>query len=501
MQTLETKYQLTPSGKMVMDSTSQLTVICGAVGSGKSTAAMLSIIKRASEQPLYNGVRRSRVCFIRNHVPVLRTTTIETFKQIFPEAKLKYNYPINGILEFTNENGEHVRIELLFLPVSTKEDTQRLRSLELTYAFINEANKVSYDVLSACMDRVGRYPPKNAGGIAHSGVILDTNAFSSEHWLRQFVFKDFETFTAPTGDYVLTDDMLAIRQPPAVIQFGTKKAAEDYVNTLPDTILDDIYPHTMDVVKSINGFYFVNNPYCDNLTNLPKNYYIRSIGSKPSQDVNVNYMSHFVHDTYSDTACFPMFNTELHVTEELADHKKATLIVLGWDFGLTPACCVNLVFNDGKVATIAECFQENMGLERFVPYVIDMLHDLGIEISATISFMDVAGQQRAQSNESTCLSVLQSHKFAVGATVTQNIMSRLEAVRNLLYEPEKYTIHRNCDMLINGLLGEYKFSDNMAEKGILKPDKNRFSHLADALQYAFLGMLTLNDSITDLDDF
>ena len=249
MQSLETKYLLTPSGQMVLDSTSQLTVICGAVGSGKSTAAMLSMIKRASEQPLFNGMRRSRVCFIRNHVPVLRTTTIETFKQIFPEARLKYNYPINGVLEFNNAQGEHVYIELLFLPVSTKEDTQRLRSLELTYAFINEANKVSYDVLSACMDRVGRYPPKNAGGIAHSGVILDTNAFNSEHWLRQFVYKDFETFTAPTGDFVCTDDMLAIRQPPAVLQFGTKEAANEYVDSLPADTEDKIAPHTMDIVK------------------------------------------------------------------------------------------------------------------------------------------------------------------------------------------------------------------------------------------------------------
>jgi hypothetical protein len=501
-----TTYEITPSGQLVIDSKKPVVGICGPVGSGKSTASMLALIKRASEQPLYNGVRRARVCLIRSTVPELRTTTIVTFLHIFPETKMKYNFPINGLLEFVNDAGEPVSIEILFLPVATKEDTKRLRSLEITLAYINEANQVPQGVISACQDRVGRYPAKTHGGCSDSGIILDTNAFTSDHWLRQFFYKNFKVETPNNGDAQETSTMLLVRQPPAVFQFSSKDACLNSIDKIDDDIKEKIKPHTIEPVKSINGFWFHVNPYSDNLDNLPKNYYTRSVEVKTAQDVNVNYMSHFKSDSYSDTACYPMFNTELHITDKLPDLDNAQYLILGWDFGLTPACSAYAVYptDEGpKIVVFAEIFKENMGLERFIPYVKTKLAEFGLSGSNdTVSFMDVAGQQRAQSNESTCLSVLQRHGFITGGTVTQNIVSRLEAVRNFLYRKDAFLIHRDCEMLISGLMGEYKFSENTAEKGILKPDKNKYSHLADTMQYAALGINTIYESSTTaLDDF
>lgn len=502
-----TIYEITPSGKLVIESKKPVVGICGPVGSGKSTASMIALIKRASEQPVYNGMINARVCLIRSTVPELRTTTIVTFLHLFPETKMKYNFPINGLLEFVNEEGIPVSIEILFLPVATKEDTKRLRSLELTLAYINEANQVPQGVIAACQDRVGRFPAKKHGGCSDSGIILDTNAFTSDHWLRQFFYRDFPVDTPNTGDAQETDTMLLVRQPPAVLQFSSKDACEKNASTYPEQVIKNIAPHDLNPVKSINGFWFHVNPYCDNLMNLPVNYYTRSIEVKTAQDVNVNYMSHYKSDSYSDTACFPMFNTELHITSEIPNLDNAEYIVLGWDFGLTPACSAFAVYpmEDGspRIVIFAEIYKENMGLERFIPYVKTELARFGLSGSGdTISFMDVAGQQRAQSNESTCLNVLTNHGFITGGTVTQNIVSRLEAVRNFLYKKDGFLIHRDCEMLISGFMGEYKFSENTAEKGILKPDKNKYSHGADTVQYGCLGINTIYDNNTEaLDNF
>lgn len=502
-----TTYSTTPSSKLLLSNKRPLTAIIGPVGSGKSTGAILTLIKRCSEQPLHNGVRRSRVCFVRRYGPELITTTLETFLQILPEAKMKFNYPIRGKLEFINESGDLVLIELLFLPVSNKEDTKRLRSLEITYGFIDEANQVPQDVLAVLQDRVGRYPPRLNGGCNDSGVIIATNAFTSDHWLRQFLYKDFEVISPPTGDYVLNDEVLLVRQPPAVLQFGTEHEALDFLDKVPRELIEKSHHH-FKPSKSVNGFWFVTNPYADNLENLPINYYSRVIPTKTSHDINVNYMNHLMSDAYNDSACYPMFNPDTHIVDKYPDLIKADLIALGWDFGLTPACCVNAVYKNPEepskftVYTIAEVYRENMGLERFVPEVIFKLHELGIRHDAdTISYMDVAGQQRAQSNESTCQSVLVNNHFTLGGTITQNVVSRLEGVRNRLYADNGYFIHRDCANMITGLMGEYKFSETTAAKGILKPDKNQYSHLQDSLQYAMLGVLTEFIEPSNLEDF
>lgn len=502
-----TKYATTPSTKLLLTNKKPLTAIIGPVGSGKSTAAILTLIKRCSEQPLHNGVRRSRVCFVRRYGPELITTTLETFLQVLPESKMKFNYPIRGKLDFINDKGEIVLIELLFLPVSNKDDTKRLRSLEITYGFIDEANQVPQDVLAVLQDRVGRYPPRLAGGCNDSGVIIATNAFTSDHWLRQFLYKKFEVISPPTGDYVLNDDVLLVRQPPAVLQFGTEHDAQEFLKTVPVNLIADSHHH-FKPTKSVNGFWFITNPYADNLENLPVNYYSRVIPTKTSHDINVNYMNHLMSDAYNDSACYPMFNPDIHIVDSMPDLQKADLIALGWDFGLTPACSINAVYKNKQnpaeftIYTIAEVYRENTGLERFVPEVIFKLHTLGIKHDTdTISYMDVAGQQRAQSNESTCQGILLNNNFTLGGTITQNIVSRLEGVRNRLYADGGYFIHRDCSNMITGYMGEYKFSEATAAKGILKPDKNMYSHLQDSFQYTVLGVLAEFIEPDMLDDF
>ena len=60
--------------------------IRGPVGSGKSVACCIEIIKRAiSQKPNPDGIRKTRWAVIRNTNPQLKTTTIKTWLDWFPE--------------------------------------------------------------------------------------------------------------------------------------------------------------------------------------------------------------------------------------------------------------------------------------------------------------------------------------------------------------------------------------------------------------------------------
>ena len=76
-----------PISKAFMLSDAFVRGIRGPFGSGKSTACVFEIMRRAREQPAgFDGVRRSRWAILRNTYPELRTTTIKTWHQWFPES-------------------------------------------------------------------------------------------------------------------------------------------------------------------------------------------------------------------------------------------------------------------------------------------------------------------------------------------------------------------------------------------------------------------------------
>ena len=69
-----------PVSKAFMLDDSFVRGIRGPFGSGKSTACVFEIMRRAREQPPgFDGVRRSRWAILRNTYPELRTTTIKTW--------------------------------------------------------------------------------------------------------------------------------------------------------------------------------------------------------------------------------------------------------------------------------------------------------------------------------------------------------------------------------------------------------------------------------------
>ena len=83
-------FKYIPDGKVLKDFMKDETFfrgIRGPVGSGKSVASCVEVFRRALEQQKGpQGIRKSRWAIIRNTNPQLRTTTIKTWLDWFPEA-------------------------------------------------------------------------------------------------------------------------------------------------------------------------------------------------------------------------------------------------------------------------------------------------------------------------------------------------------------------------------------------------------------------------------
>jgi hypothetical protein len=155
----------------------------GPVGCGKTVSAEQEIFRRIMEQPKGNdGIRYSRWAVIRSTYRQLKTTTIKTWLDWFPEkvfGKIKWDSPIRHHLKFRD-----VDAEVLFMPLEGESDISNMRSLELTGVYINELQYLPYAVLKACIERCNRYPSMSMCPTpGYSGVIADTNPPDTDHWI------------------------------------------------------------------------------------------------------------------------------------------------------------------------------------------------------------------------------------------------------------------------------------------------------------------------------
>lgn len=442
--------------------------IMGPIGSGKSVACIAEVLKNAHEQqPSDDGVRRSRWAIIRNTYPELLTTTLKTWMDWMPEELCPINRaaPITARLTKALPDGTTVDLEVFFLALDKPKDVKKLLSLELTGAFINEAREVPKAVVDGATSRVGRYPNKSQGGPTFPCVIADTNPPDDDHWWYRLAEED----TPNNWEF--------FRQPGALIR-----------------------------VDDEQGTHYEQNQKAQNVGNLPGGYqyYLRQLGGKSHEWIKVYILAEYGTVQEGRPVYGNTWNDQLHVakSELIADPKLP--IVLGWDFGLTPACIIGQVMPNGQLRIIDEIISEYSGIKQFArdivrPHLIQ--HYKACGISGSIG--DPAGGIGAQTDEKTCLQVLSTpHKDDGAGIVTipspsNSIQNRLDAVNSLLSRlvdgQPALLLSPKCKTLRKGFNGGYKFNRVQVagdERYKDQPDKNKYSHPHDALQYLCQGVVS-----------
>jgi len=171
-----------------LQSNSFVTGIMGPVGSGKSYVSAAKIMVKAVQQkpsPV-DGIRYSRFVIVRNSYPELKTTTLKTWADLFPEnvyGPIHHTPPITHHIKLPPRgDAAGIDCEVIFLALDQPKDVRKLLSLELTGAWVNEAKELPKAVIDGLTHRVGRYPTKRDGGATWHGIWMDTNPMDDDHW-------------------------------------------------------------------------------------------------------------------------------------------------------------------------------------------------------------------------------------------------------------------------------------------------------------------------------
>lgn len=423
-----------PVSSAFMKSDAFVRGIRGPLGSGKSTCCIFEILRRARmQEPAPNGKRKTRWVVIRNTYAELKTTTIKSWHQWIPQHIGRWQS--DGPPTHYIDEGD-LQLEVMFIALDRPDDIRKLLSLEVTGGWINEAREVPKAVLDALTGRVGRYPSMMDGGATWHGVLMDTNSPDSDHWWYRLAEEErpaeFEFFAQPGG------------------------RAEN----------------------------------AENRENLPAGYYERMVAGKDADWVKV-YVDNEYGFVKEGKPVYPDYIDALHCRE--FEIVRGWPILVGIDFGLTPAAVFGQRSPMGQWRSHSELVTDNMGAVRFA----ELFKQVAAERYRGMTFAsiaaDPAGDGRAQTDERTPLEILKAAEIDAHAAPTNDPIKRIEAVaasmRRLVDGQPGYLVHPQCKTLRKAKGGGYSYRRIQvggAERYMDVPTKNMYSHVSDAEQYMFV---------------
>jgi hypothetical protein len=510
MATKTIQYHASPTGAKFHASKKIVRGFLGPVGSGKTVACIKELLKVACEQwPNRNGVRKTRFAIIRNTSPELRTTTLNTFRQWVPEelCPITLSPVLMGRMDFPMPDKTRVQVEFIFLALDIEKDVRKLLSLELTGVFINEAREISFSVLKAARERIGRYPswaddyspvdlPK---GVEHpckrKFIVMDTNPPDDDHWWYQL---------AENGHLSGVNE----------IEFHKEQTASvfDFFHSPPPLI------KVSDGSKST----YKPNPKAENIAFLPGgfDYYLDMIPGNTEDHINVMVLGNY-GTIRTGKPVYPEYNDDVHCKD--LKPLKSLPIALGWDFGLTPTVVIGQLTSLGQVRILAELVGRDTSVRAFARDIVKPFlskNFAGYEVAFSVG--DPSGNNRGEGEGKSALGILNDiysnnedgdiltplkMGFETLAAPTNDITRRLESVKAFLTKmvdagQPGYLLDRKCQMLRKGKKGRYQFKRLQVAGAVAryhdKPDKDDYSHPADAEQYLCLGFLHGYDSQTDV---
>jgi hypothetical protein len=439
-------YIPSPTAKLYHNDNSQLRIIMGAIRSGKSTASCAEIIKRARNMPRCNdGVRRAICLVIRNTFPMLETTTLLTWKRWFGRVGMiseKHDSPIELVHRFSDGDGI-IELKLWFMALDKPKDIDKLLSLEVSFAYINEGREVPYSLSEMLLGRIGQYPmAKDCPDIrnAWSGVFIDTNPPDIDSWIYdKFEKQHIEGFKM-------------FRQPPAML-------------------------------KDDKGIYY-ENPEAENINNLPVDYYKRLLTGASEEFIKVYVLGEY--GTVNDgKLVYANYNDDLHSVPNIEVDKSHELLI-ALDGGLTPAALITQMV-DGQIRAVKEFTTDRMLLEELAQNVLAY-------ISANFNGFKVSWTCDPSLNEFD-IAMLYRMGVNVIKARTNDIEPRINAVSFFLNRMSSgmpsYLISRfGCPVLRKGHLAKYCYRRVQIvgeEKFRDVPDKvHPHSDIHDCMQYSCL---------------
>lgn len=455
-------------------------LVAGPPGSGKSVGCMQELLGIAFRQePTPQGIRPTRFGVFRSTYGELEQTTLQTIKAWlppYPMTRVNHSKPMVVRSTIPLPDGTTAEIEMQLLAVATYEDLSKLDSSEFTACWINEVTGVPKELIGKAGERCGRYPYSNmwADGKNHCtyrGVIGDYNYPDKDHWLVEYVH---------TGE--LPPNTMLYEQPPAM--------------------LEHIDADTGEISYELN-------PEAENLENLDG-------GQKYIDDLNT-YKSLGLYDLIQTRllcrygraggkgkAIFTNFDEEFHVSDEPLQPKLLTETLVSIDTSGIHPCALIWQYVERKWRITDGVYGDEMGFEEFVDDVLTSILTTRYAGCNVTCVCDPANARDARTAV-TPVDLLIERGYAAITAPTNVFKARLQACEMIMHRREQgaLLISKHISYLIDALNGGYQYR-KLRATGVnvmyaSQPEKNVYSHWADAFQYGALHIITNMASGADLE--
>ncbi len=428
------QYNALPTLELFHKSNAEIRCIVGPVGSGKTSAATMEICYYLPHYIFKKyGIKKTRFVVVRNTYPELRDTTQRTIIDWFPQG-----------IHHKQENTFHIRytngieVELLFRSCDNPDDVKKFKSLEVTGYWIDESIEVADEIKRMLKNRIGRFPAKCPVRYG----IETTNPPDVEHT----TYSQFYWMTEVPGP-------------------------------MPEK----------DPLEGHIGFW---QPERENEANLRPGYYNSLIQDyRDSPDWVAMYVKGEPGIVQKGKLVITKFRRDRHVAIEPIPWCNGT-IYRGWDnSGNTPAAVALQIPSAGMAQVLRQFVTDKEGIVDFTKRVVEECELLwpGAEY---VDYGDPAGANKFSKKGGGFTSNAKLMLDECGVKVIssdQNVTARINSIEQACQRYDGLLIDPSCVRLINGLIGGYCYAET-GTPGIYqeKPEKNRFAHVCEALEYVLV---------------
>lgn len=445
-----------------MLSEAKIRAIMGPVGSGKTSGAIVELLRQSILMPpMADGIKRSKQLIVRNTKQQLKDTTLASVVGLLPVELYKWRES-EMVMRFKFND---VECDWLFRSLDTPEDVQRVLSLEITNAWVEEAREVPVALLSHIAGRCGRYPSKRPteehpeGFRYRSGIIYTTNPpeLDSDH------YKLLEGLPQEDGN----DNSIVI----------------------------------CDVFKQPSGL----SPEAENLANLDPDYY-QNLAKGAKQD----FVDVYVHGRYAKSmAGRPVyeqsFQYDRRVKKELQIDPYLPVVV-GVDAARNPAMVFMQLGHDGKLRKLREAVGSDMSMATFIKQKLTPVIKNYFSSNPLIFVGDPSWVRQGDGDDNSSKKELKKQYVtamphsgnAVKCGETNDPIARINALdepfRNMWPDGEPGIEYDDqCKVLVTALRSKYRYTRQKTGDGKFKdaPDKSHpWSDVVDADQYGTMFILS-----------
>lgn len=377
---------------------------------------------------------------VRNTMPQLKDTTIASWNYWFRDGEAGTWKETEK--KFTLRFGD-IECEVLFRALDTPDDVQRVLSLEINFAIVDEFVQIPYQIIEALSGRLGRYKRPDGSKPSVYGMWGASNPDTEDNWWHDYLHR----------------------------------SCADPDRNMP---ADEVARY----FKQPSGF----SDEAENLDNLPNNYYLNLQKGKSQA-----WVKQFIEGEWGFSIAgqrvVPSFFREQHASNKPKYNPNLRLVV-GFDPGLGGSSFVFMQEDmSGHLNVLGELNQAGVGTQRLIdehlkPYLAQNFPRAKVLIS-----VDPAAQNRSSNDENTIVRTLRRH-FDIWTESNNRLPLRLDAIeyftnRMICGKPALQVDADACPVLTRALLGGWRYEVDTKKDEIknAQPEKNRYSHTGDAFGY------------------